>query len=1823
MKSKTKPKSRLLCVFMALLMLLSLVPTTVFAAPASDIPTEMLNNNYLDALAYTGYNVQAQKNDGTIFIRGGSYFAGSSILSNITYGYGCYGTETVSKADTATGLAPDISAFERGGLCCASYTTYVYFNYLPNIAGVDTSKLTRPEGLMSAGSWYQAAKSWVSAGTARKISFTQSGDNFTPSEEIPIGSLIVFHAIGDSSENIAHVALYAGYYGGHHWLTHVGNERGPEFSTIDGMTKGGYPEAVTAVFTPYFVEESGKIEIYKKDPNGKNLSGARFTATKMDDPSKIYDIGPTDSNGYAETKDDLPYGQYKVVETIFPTNYTSSGTSSWTVTISSANNGVVVINAVNKLKAGKIEVYKKDPNGKNLSGAIFTVYDSNNKFVTTIGPTNNSGYASKDGIDYGTYRVVETTFPADYQAYGKTEWSVTLNDSNNGVVVVNAENELKKGKIEIYKTDLNGMNLSGAIFTVYDSSNKVVTTIGPTNSDGYAVKDEITYGSYRVVETTFPKNYKSYGPTEWNVTLSDGNNGLVVIKAKNELKKGYIEVIKTDAEDGRDLSGAEFTVYDASGKVITVIGPTDSKGYAKSEEIYYGSYRVLETKIPEYYQLGKVKEWNVTIDDDNNGMITLDITNDRQYGSIKVIKTAEDNFKENFQFRLTGTSIYGDNIDMTVSTDANGVAIFDPVPIGTGYKLSEVNTPIKYVIPADQDTPVEWNKVTERDFDNILKKWHAEIYKLDSSAVSSAPIYGTDGSIGGPQGNATLAGAVYGVYKNGQLVDTYTTDANGHFTTDYYICDTDWTIQEISPSPGYTLDETVYYVGADPKNFVYERNTIEMTTYETVIKGNVSIIKHTDDGSTQIETPEEGATFQMYLKSAGSYDNAKESERDILVCDKLGFAESKMVPYGVYTIHQISGWEGRELMPDFDVFVCEDGKTYHYLINNSEFESYIKVVKTDAESGFPIPYAGAEFQIYDPEGNLVVMSYTYPTYTEVDTFVTNSDGYLITPQCLPYGKGYTLVEVKAPYSYVLDSTPIPFDVEEDTATEDGVLTVVVVTRPNMPQKGVIHISKTGEVFQTVVESDGLYKPVYEFKGLAGAVYDIYAAEDIYTLDGVLHYAKGDLVDTVETGADGVGTSKVLYLGKYEIRESKAPHAMVLNSETKAVELVYAGQNISMTETSAEFCNIRQKIEVSLKKQLEQNELFGIGMNGELADITFGLYAAENLTARDGTIIPKDGLIELITFDADGNAICKTDLPLGNYYLQERSTNAHYKLNTHKYEFAFTYAGQDISIVEVAANDGEAIDNDLKYGSVSGLKLDEDVETIEGAVFGLFRNDETEFTKENALLLATSGVDGRFSFENIPYGLWIVRELVPAEGFVLNEKSYQIPITEDKQVIEIELENRYIYSDVEGLKIDEDGEIIEGTVFGLFLTDETEFTEENTLMIDTSDSTGIFRFEHLRYGHYQVRELVPAKGFVLNETVYPINVTEDGTVISIRFENRYIRGDILGYKVDEDGLPVSGALFGLFKPGDAEFSEETAVLTAVSDEDGIFRFENIRYGAWIVRELVPAEGFVMNETLYPVKVTTDGEIIEIKAVNRHIYGGVATIKVDADYPDHHLTGAVFEIYQDVNGNGAFDPKIDVLVDGLTEIGTGIYQREMLRYGGYFLHEKVAPEGFILDEEYYYFAITHDGEIVIVENNAGVGFINEAKKGNLKILKSSSDGKLEGFSFMIVGENYSKIFTTDENGEIYVEGLRLGTYIITELENSISAGYKRPDPVTIELEENETLTVKVHNEKITTTPDVPKTGDNSNLGLWISLMVASLGGLCATFVMYRKKKRFAEK
>ena len=1086
-------------------------------------------------------------------------------------------------------------------------------------------------------------------------------------------------------------------------------------------------------------------------------------------------------------------------------------------------------------------------------------------------------------------------------------------------------------------------------------------------------------------------------------TMVSGASDPVYFYFKLDTETYGTGLIKKTSEDGV-VSGIKFNIS-GNGVNQTVVTKADG---TVDISLMPGGYTVTEHPIDRYEPQSVQR---ITIVSGHTSTVTF--SNTLKRGSLEIIKNSEDNLVEGVKFHLYGTSLSGLPVDEYAVTDANGVARFENVLISGAdpYTVEEIDTAVRYVVPAFQTAPIEWEKVTSRSFTNILKKFNVTVTKSDAE-------------MGTAQGDASLAGAVYGIYKGEELIDTYTTDKNGQFTTKYYVCGNDWTVREISPSEGYLLDRTIHKVGAEPELYTVEFNSTANDVTEQVIKGNIAIIKHTDSGETQLETPETGATFEVFRKAAGSFDAAKETERDILTCDENGFAQTKDMPYGIYTVRQTSGWEGRELMKPFDVFISKDGQTYRYLINNANFESYIKVVKKDAETGNTIPYAGAGFQIYDPNGNLVTMTFTYPEVTTIDIFYTTADGELITPQTLEYGKGYSLVEVQAPYGYVLNSEPVYFDVMQENSEIDSGITVIEVVRSNMAQKGTITVSKSGEVFSSVNEAGGLYQPVYAVRGLEGAVYEITAAEDIYTLDGTLRASKGEVVDTVTTGADGTVVSKELYLGKYEVKEITAPFGMVLNEETHAVELVYAGQNIAVTETATSFYNERQRVEIDLIKRLMTDEAYGIGKNGEIFDVTFGLYAEKELTAADGTVIPADGLIEIISLDEDGSGKVKTDLPIGSYYVKELATNSAYILNGQKYPVVFEYAGQKTATVHITANGGKAIENDIIYGSVSGKKSDEDGNTLGGAVIGIFKTGTEKFTTENAIQTTVTAADGSFSFEKVPYGTWVIREIESPTGFVLSE-------------------------------------------------------EEITVTIGAVD-----------------------------------------------------------------------------------------------------------------------------------------EVVEIELVNYFIKGNIELTKVDKDYPDNKLTGAEFEVYSDTNGDGKLDSG-DKLLGTMTELDGGVYQMKELRYGKYLVREKTAPTGFVLDENVYSVSIEGNGKTYIVENEAGVGFVNAAQKGSLKIVKTSSDGKIEGFSFRVTSDNgYDQTFKTDKNGEIFIEGLRIGEYTVSEVSDSVSAGYILPADKQATVKVGATTIVEMHNEL----RDTPKTGDDFNLALWVSLAAASvLGAGVLGFVGFKKKKK----
>ena len=788
-------------------------------------------------------------------------------------------------------------------------------------------------------------------------------------------------------------------------------------------------------------------------------------------------------------------------------------------------------------------------------------------------------------------------------------------------------------------------------------------------------------------------------------------------------------------------------------------------------------------------------------------------------GDMKLAKTSEDGIVAGINFTVTGAN----GFSKTVTTNANGEINIANLAPGN-YQISEY-TDVKYVPQDTQTVTIVSGQTASVQFSNVLKKFRVNVTKQDYEK-------------GHAQGDAKLSGAVYGLFKGNDLVAQYTTDQNGSFITDYYVCGTDWTIKEITPSEGYLLNDTVYKVGADPKDYTVEYNNApDMTVMEQVIKGKISIIKHTDDGETQIETPEKGAEFQVYLKSSGSFVNADKDERDTIVCDEDGFASTKLLPYGVYTVHQIKGWDGREKITDFDVFINTDGKTYKFLINNKNFESYLKVVKLDKETGKRIPYEGAAFEIYDSNNHRITMQYTYPQVTSIHTFYTNKEGYLITPEKLPYGD-YTLKEVQAPYGYVLDDTPVPFSITQENSSTDTGVTVVKVKARDVAQKGVINITKTGEIFSSVEENKGVYTPKYSVGNLKGAVFEIYAAEDITTLDGTVRYEQGALVDTVTTDDDGVAKSKELYLGKYTVIEKTAPNGYVHNTAKYDAELTYAGQNVSVTSTELSVYNDRQKISVSLKKIMAEDKKFSIGNNGEITSVRFGIYADEDIKASNGDVIPKDALITFANCDKNGSIVFDCDLPVGfKWYAKEIATDAHYILSNTKYEFDTEYQGQDIKVIDIKINNDKAIENNLIYGSVKGLKVDRETqEVIKGATFGLFKSDTTEFTEDKAILTAVTDENGVFVFNNIPYGEYLIKELKPADGYLDSEDVFTVIIKDNEQVVELTAINDKVpelktTATVNGKKeVIAKGEItIKDTVEYKHLVPNTEYVIKGTLI----------------------------------------------------------------------------------------------------------------------------------------------------------------------------------------------------------------------------------------------------------------------------------------------------------------------------------------------------------------------------------------------------------
>ena len=838
-------------------------------------------------------------------------------------------------------------------------------------------------------------------------------------------------------------------------------------------------------------------------------------------------------------------------------------------------------------------------------------------------------------------------------------------------------------------------------------------------------------------------------------------------------------------------------------------------------------------------------------------------------GHLKIVKTAEDGNISGIEFTVTGT-----NFNKTAKTDDKGELVLAGLVPGT-YTVTETPSE-KYVKQPAQTVTVENGKTATVSFNNKLDRGDLKIIKTSEDNIV-----------------ANIQFTVTGTNFN----QTVKTDKDGIISLTNLLPGT-YTVTE-APSDKYEEQA--------PQTVKVEYSkTAEVKFHNKIDRGGLDIIKTSEDGIVaDIEFTVTGDNFNQTVKT-----------------DKNGKINIPNLLPGKYTVTEKT--PERYVDQQSQNVTVENGKTATVSFKNILRRSEIVIQKKDMESKKIILLAGFGFQIKKADGTLVKAD-------GKDTFYTDKTGTIKFPIQLPYGK-YQLIEVKAGTGYVLDKTPIDFNV-------DGSKTVITLEKYNKAEKGTITIFKLGDIYKTVTEetvtapteatepeslpvtTEGTtlptditestepsvavepteevtepeeitrYIPVFGEGYLEGAEFEITAAEDIITPDGVVHYKKGAVVDTITTAKNGKAVSKQLYLGKYLIRETKSPYGFIKNSKSYPVTLSYAGETVEVTNTDLTVHNQREKAEVSLKKILERYEKLNIGTETELTKVAFAIYANEDITAEDGKFIPKDGLIEIVYCDEEGNVKFETELPFGKYYVQEYSTDSHYVIDDTKYEFEFAYS-EDLDVEEVHINEGKEIENKLKRGTVTTTKVDEEYpeNKLSGAVFEIYADADGDgkFNADVDILIDTMTESetekGNYSLGDLPTGGYFMYEKTAPKGFVRDDDYHYFEIKEDGEVANVENKagvgfiNKPITGELEITKRDvATGKLLPNA--GFRIKDENG----NIVAEGYTDKNGVAKFK-LRYGKYTYEEFDAPDGYILDSKPYSFEIKEDGQIVKAEMTN---------------------------------------------------------------------------------------------------------------------------------------------------------------------------------------------------------------------------------------------------------------------------------------------------------------------------------------------------
>lgn len=762
---------------------------------------------------------------------------------------------------------------------------------------------------------------------------------------------------------------------------------------------------------------------------------------------------------------------------------------------------------------------------------------------------------------------------------------------------ITAENEPTKGWIEIIKMDaLDRTPIEGVQFDIFenDEYGSGLAATMTTDENGVAKSPALRKGKYLVKEHENPTGYVSDLAMVECAVKSDETTH---INATNQPIQGKIRIVKTDELTKEALAGAEFTITRVTGlpshngsndgEVVAVI-TTDADGIAVTPLLTWGTYKVEETGVPVHY-VDNGFSIEVTIQEENLMTIDVPVENEPTKGWIRLTKTDRKNGNpiSGVQFDIFYNDEYGDGLAATMTTGEDGVALSEPLRKGKYIVKEHGQTPGYLYEEIILECTVKSDETTDLTATNQPVMTRLKLYKRDKDE------YKRDlAAVPGTRGDGILTGALFLVqagenitdhqgnilYEKGAVVQESlkTTGEEASVITDE-LWPGVYEIVEVTPPTGYQLDETP--VRVDTTTAAKQSTEMIMTfagvNTNEVLYGRYAFVKfygdnlvHSDAGL--IEKPEADAVFHVYLKSAGSYEAARKFERDTFTTDRNGKAQTKLLPFGIYTVEQIKGKKGYAIKAPFDIFIrgTEDPNDPPTMIINNEAIHYrLKFIKIDAETGNTITAAHTSFRLKDSEGNYVKQTVYYPHKEEIDTFTTDETGEVTLPETLIYGL-YFAEEFEAPEGYLIAPEELPVFVGDDHFDQPGEAYLLEYKVKNEPVKGRILLEKKGLRLTGFEErTDGFgntySQPVYEEKYLTGAVFEIHAAEDILGKDGTFWYHAGDLVDTITTTGEGKDASKVLPLGKYYLIEVSAPEGYIFTDERYEANLEYADDHTAL------------------------------------------------------------------------------------------------------------------------------------------------------------------------------------------------------------------------------------------------------------------------------------------------------------------------------------------------------------------------------------------------------------------------------------------------------------------------------------------------------------------------------------------------------------------------------------------------------------------------------------------------------------------------------------